>query len=63
MPILETTVSYGANARQEIINAGTVYYLYDQGFSFSSRNVQGLCEVTHTVSPEVLQIECTQLSP
>jgi len=62
MPILGTSVSYGANATREIIHDGTFYYLCDQSFWFSSVNVQGPWKVARAVPEEVLQIECTQLS-
>ena len=63
MPILGASVSYGANATQEIIHDGTLYYLYDQSLWFSSVNVEGPWEVAGAVPQEVVQIECTQLSP
>jgi hypothetical protein len=57
MPILGASVSFGANATQEIIHDGTLYYLYDQSLWFSSVNVEGPWEVARAVPQEVVQIE------
>jgi len=75
MPILGTPVSYIANATQEVIHDGNLFYVrsrvpatetedvYYHDFWFSSANVEGPWQAVSTVPEEVAQVECTELGP
>jgi len=75
MPILGSPVSYVANATQEIIQEGSLFYVRIRvpasatedvdyhDFWFSSANVDGPRQAITTVPGEVAQVECTELDP
>jgi len=75
MPILGSPVSYVANATEELIHDGNLFYVriripasatedvYYHDFWFSSANVDGPWQAVPTVPDEVAQVECTQLGP
>jgi len=75
MPILGSTVSYVANATEEVIHDGNLFYVriripgswmedvdYHESW-FSSTNVDGPWQPVPTAPHEVAQVECTQLGP
>ena len=75
MPILGSPVAYVANATQEVIHDGNLFYVrirvpasetedvYYHAFWFSSANVDGPWQAVSTVPEEVAQVECTELGP
>jgi hypothetical protein len=75
MPILGSPVSYVANATQEVMHDGNLFYVrirvpanetedvYYHDFWFSSANVEGPWQAVPIVPDEVAQVECTELGP